>query len=136
MTMDRESARRIYDEVDKVRRYSDRLIGIGPFGIGLDTVLAWVPVAGTAYSGAASAFLLVQALRAGASGATMARMLAYLGLNTATSTIPVIGYAADSLFPGILMAAKALMKDIDARYGVAPPKKRWFAPKVRAPAKA
>lgn len=106
----------IHRQVDRLRRYSDRLVGIGPFGIGLDGVLAWVPVVGTVYSAGAGAWLIVQAMRVGASAGTVARMVGYLGADTASSAIPVVGYAVDTLFPGHLMAAKALLKDIEARH--------------------
>ena len=33
-------------------------------------------------------------------------------------TVPVLGWAVDTLFPGHLMAAKALQKDIEARHGL------------------
>ncbi len=111
-----EEVQAIHRQVDRMRRYSDRLIGIGPFGIGLDGVLAWVPVAGTLYSAGAGAWLIVQALRVGARPGTVARMVAYLGADTASSAIPVVGYAVDTLFPGHLMAAGALLKDIEKRH--------------------
>jgi hypothetical protein len=117
----------IHRKVARLRRYSDRLIGIGPFGVGLDGVLAWIPGIGTAYSAGAAAWLFIQAFKVGASPATLARMAAYLGLNTASSVAPIWGYALDTLFPGILMAAGALMKDIEARHPEARPAKsrRW-----------
>jgi hypothetical protein len=113
MAADRTTVLGIHRQVDRLRKYSDRIIGIGPFGIGLDGVLAWAPVAGTVYSAGAGAWLIVQAVRAGASPATVARMLGYLGLDTATSTVPIAGQLVDFLFPGHLMAARALMKDIE-----------------------
>lgn len=109
----------IHRQVDRLRRYSDRLVGIGPFGIGVDGLLAWAPIAGTVYSAGAGAWLIVQAVRAGASPVTVARMLAYLGFDTASSTVPLLGQAVDFLFPGHLMAAKALMKDIERRHPAA-----------------
>lgn len=111
-----QTALDVHRQVDRLRKYSDRLVGIGPFGIGLDGVLAFVPVAGTVYSAGAGVWLLGQAVRAGASPFTIARMLGYLGVDTATSTVPVVGSAVDFLFPGHLMAAGALMKDIEKRH--------------------
>ena len=133
-----DKAASVHRQVDRMRRYSDRLVGIGPFGIGLDGVLAWVPVAGTVYSAGAGAWLLAQAVRSGASAGTIARMLAYLGVDTATSTVPVLGSAVDFLFPGHMMAAGALMKDIEARHphtkaAVSPkPKTRRFGKRSMA----
>ncbi len=44
-------------------------------------------------------------------------MAAYLALDSAASVPPVIGWVVDTLFPGHLMAANALQKDIEARHG-------------------
>jgi hypothetical protein len=94
------------------------VVGIGPFGIGLDGLLSWVPGANTVYSVGAGAFLMIHALKAKAGPGTVARMLAYLAADSATSAVPVIGWTVDLLFPGHLMAAKALQKDIEARHGL------------------
>jgi hypothetical protein len=74
--------------------------------------------------------LVAHAVRAEASGATIARMLAYLAIDNATDAVPILGWAADALFPGHMMAANALQKDIEKRYGpMREPKqkKRWWS---------
>ena len=109
---------KIWSNVEGVKKLSDRAVGIGPFGVGLDGLLTFIPIAGLVYSVGAGGWLLVQASRAKASPATMARMLAYIGLDSATSEVPVIGDAIDFLFPGHLMAAKALQKDIQSTHWV------------------
>lgn len=111
---------RIWRSVNVVKQLSDRIIGIGPFGIGIDGVLAWVPAAGPIYSVGAGAFLLGQAMRANASGGTLLRMAGYLAADTATSSVPIVGWAVDTLFPGHMMAATALQKDIEDRHGAPP----------------
>lgn len=93
------------------------MIGIGPFGIGIDGVLAWVPVAGTAYSVGAAAVLFAEAVQAGASKVTLAKMGMYLGVDTISSGVPIAGWAVDTLFPGHAMAARTLQKDIERRHG-------------------
>lgn len=105
---------------ETIKQLSDRLVGIGPFGIGLDGVLAWVPWAGTAYSIGGGGLLMYQALQAGCSVSTLARMGLYLVADSATSTVPIAGWAVDTLFPAHLMAAKAMQKDIEVRFGPAP----------------
>ena len=62
--------------------------------------------------------LVYHAVTAGASMATVARMLAYVLADTATDAVPFAGSVVDMLFPGHLMAAKALQKDIEARHGL------------------
>ena len=111
---------RIWRSVDRAKALSDRVIGIGPFGVGMDGVLTFIPGAGLVYTIGAGGFLLVQALRTGASVATLARMAAYLAVDTATTEIPIVGDAVDFFFPGHLMAAKALQKDIERRHGPPP----------------
>lgn len=117
MESDRERAHRAWRRAARIRRLSDRLVGVGPLKLGIDGVLAWVPVAGTAYSLGAGALLISEALQAGASRATLVRMGAYLGLDSLSSGVPIVGWAVDTLFPGHAMAAKALMRDIEKRHG-------------------
>ena len=113
---------KIWTNVEGVKKLSDRAIGIGPFGIGLDGLLTWVPVVGTVYSVGAAGWLLMQAVRVKASPATIARMVGYLGLDSATTAVgEVIPFAPDVVdffFPGHLMAAKALQKDIETTHWV------------------
>ena len=52
-----------------------------------------------------------------ASPLTLARMLAYIAADTVSSDIPLLGQAFDFFFPGHLMAAGALQKDIAKRHG-------------------
>jgi len=112
-----DKAHRAWRSAERIKRLSDRLVGVGPVGLGLDGILAWVPVAGTVYSLGAGGLLLVEGMRGGASLLTLGRMAAYLAVDSASSTVPVAGWAVDTLFPGHLMAAKALQKDIEARHG-------------------
>ena len=49
---------------------------------------------------------------------TLARMGAYLVLDSAASVPPVVGWVVDTLFPGHLMAAGALQKHIEATHWV------------------
>lgn len=109
---------KIWLNVEGVKKLSDRAISIGPIGFGMDALLTWVPVVGTVYTVGAGAWLIAQALRVKASSATLARMLAYLAVDTATGSVPIAGDIVDTLFPGHLMAAKALQKDIAGTHWV------------------
>lgn len=117
MDDDRERAHRAWRRADRIRRLSDRVVGVGPWGLGLDGVLAWVPVAGTAYSVGAAGLLLYEATQAGASRATLLKMAAYLGLDSVSSGVPLVGWAIDTLFTGHAFAARTLQKDIERRFG-------------------
>ena len=115
---------KIWTNVEGMKKLSDKVIGIGPFGIGLDGLLTWVPVVGTAYSVGAAGWLFLQAAKVKASPGTFARMAAYLGLDSVTTLIGEVPFldfvpsVADVLFRGHLMAAKALQKDIETTHWV------------------
>jgi hypothetical protein len=113
----RERAERAWRNAERIKRLSDNLIRLGPWGLGLDGVLAWTPVAGTLYSVGSGGLLLYEAVQARASSWTITRMAAYMIVNSAMSEVPVIGWAMDTLFRGQAMAANALQKDIEARFG-------------------
>lgn len=108
----------IWSNVEGVKKLSDRVIGIGPFGMGLDAMLTWVPVVGTAYTVGTGGWLMLQAVRAKATPATLARMGAYIAIDTATGTVPIAGDIVDTFFPGQLMAARALQKHIESTHWV------------------
>ena len=108
----------IWSNVEGVKKLSDRVIGIGPFGLGLDAMLTWVPVVGTVYTVGTGGWLMLQAMRAKATPATLARMGAYMAIDTATGTVPLAGDIVDTFFPGQLMAARALQKHIESTHWV------------------
>jgi hypothetical protein len=102
--------------VERTRRISDRIVGVGKFGVGLDGLLAWAPGVGAAYSFAAAAFLLVQGYRARASLPTLISMTGVLFADTALDAIPIpFGPAvADMLFTGHKWASGMLLKHIES----------------------
>lgn len=130
----RARAHRAWKSAETIKSLSDRLIGIGPFGLGLDGVLSWVPLVGPLYSMGAGGLLLMHGMSGGASMFTLLRMLAYVAADTATDAVPVAGSVVDMLFPGHLMAAKALQKDIEARHGLPDDVLMKMTPKQRAKA--
>jgi hypothetical protein len=122
-----ERQHRIWRQANLIKKVSDRCVGFGPFGVGIDTFLAFVPGAGVVYSVGAGGLLIYHAVKSKASVFTIARMAAYLAIDAGTDVVPLVGYAVDALFPGQLLAAKALQRDIEQRFGApadAPPKER------------
>ena len=109
---------KIWTNVEGVKKLSDRVIGFGPFGFGLDALLTWVPVVGTVYTVGTGGWLLLQGLNARAEPATLARMAAYMAVDTATGMVPIAGDVVDTFFPGQLMAANALQKHIESTHWV------------------
>jgi len=127
-----QRAHQAWIQAERIRRLSDRVVTLGPLGLGLDGVLAWIPGANIAYTVGAGGLLLYSAVQARASALTLARMCLYLVADSALSEVPVAGWAVDTFFPGHLMAARALQKDIEQRHGK-PPKtlpKGWGRLKI------
>jgi hypothetical protein len=125
---ERRRAHRAWANAERIKRLSDRVIGWGPFGLGLDGVLAWVPAANLIYSLGAGGLLVWEAVQAKASRATLIRMAAYIGVNSALTDFPIVGWALDTLFPGHLLAARALQRDIERRFGApdgVAPRRSW-----------
>ncbi|HEX3886113.1 MAG TPA: DUF4112 domain-containing protein [Phenylobacterium sp.] len=117
MESERDRAHRAWRNAERIKKLSDNLVRIGPWGLGLDGVLAWVPIAGTVYSLGSGALLLYEGVQAHAAPWTLTRMAAYMIANSAMSDVPIVGWAMDTLFRGQAMAANALQKDIVARHG-------------------
>lgn len=123
-----ERAHRAWRNAERIKMLSDRIVGVGPIGIGLDGVLSWVPIPflDTAYSIGAGSLLMIEGISARAGPGTLLRMLAYLLLDSAASLPPFLAAIIDPIFQGHLLAAGALQKDIEARHGpsvVAPGRK-------------
>ena len=109
---------KVWSRVEGVRKLSDRVIGIGPWGVGMDGLLTWIPLVGTAYSIGAGGLLLVSAVQAKASPTTLAKMAAYLVTDVATSEVPFVGDAVDFFFVGHQFAGRALQKEIEQTHWV------------------
>ncbi len=120
--MTREIAHSAWKSAETVKKLSDRVIGFGPFGVGVDGLLAWIPGAGLLYSGGAAIYLLYLAVRSGAGFSAIAKMAGVLGIDVLMSGVPlpVLPDIADMLWQGHLMAANSLQKDIEARHGIPP----------------
>ncbi len=119
-TLSTEDAHRAWLTAERIKRVADRLVGLGPFSVGLDGLLAPVPLAGTVFSLGAGLWLVNEGVRARASAFTLARMAFYVGLRTLASIIPLEGWLVDVLFRGHMMAARALQRDIARRFGEPP----------------
>jgi hypothetical protein len=124
--------------VERVGRFSDGLLRIGPFRLGAEAALSWIPGVGEAYGAAAAAFLLVQGLRAGAPLGTLAVCAALMGGRTLITAVPLAGpLAADALALHGL-SARMITAAIDAELArrgapvTARPRRRWIGRHVTA----
>lgn len=115
--MTRDRAHQAWRTAQRIRGLSDEMFKVGPWGVGLDGMLAWIPGVGTVYSLGAGGYLLYEATQAGASKASLGKMAGWLAADTAFSGVPLVGWAIDTFFRGHRMAAMVLQRDIERRYG-------------------
>jgi len=121
---------RIRDSVALVGRLSDSLVHFGPFRLGIDGVLSWIPGVGELYSTGAATFILVQGLRAGVPLGTLAVCAVLMGSRTMVTAVPLAGPAVADLFLAHRISAKLVVKAIDAMLPLADrtaPRASWFA---------
>jgi hypothetical protein len=101
--------------VERVGRLSDGLVRLGPFRLGADAALSWIPGVGELYSGAAAIFLLVQGTRARVPLSTLVLAGALMGGRTLITAIPLAGPAAADLMALHGLSARLIARAIDKR---------------------
>ena len=111
---------KLLHECERVARLSDRIVKVGPLNLGIDSALALLPVGGGLYTIGLGAWLLYMGHKAQASTATLVRMAAFVGVDALTAAVPVLGSAVDMLFPGHILAVRALRADLERRFGPIP----------------
>ena len=99
--------------IERISRISDNLIGIGPVGIGLDGILAWIPGVGELYSIGAGAALIAEGYRARVPPAVLTQAAVLVSLRTLSNIFPILGGVIVDFFRGHRMAAKLLVRAID-----------------------
>lgn len=109
--------RSIRDGVSLVGRLSDSIVKLGPFSLGVDGVLSWIPAVGEAYNFAAGAFILVQGARAGVPATVLARAALILGVRTLGDAVPLAGPLFADVFTAHKWAANMVVEAIDRRLG-------------------
>ena len=111
------TAERIRKSVERVGNLSDGIIRIGPWGLGLDGILAWVPIPGVgeAYSAIAGAFILIQGARARVPVHVLLLAAGLLATNTLIEAIPLGGPAVSDIFLAHKWSARMVCKAIEKR---------------------
>ncbi len=86
--------------IDFLERILERALVISVLkrGIGLDSAIGLVPVAGDIVAGAMGLYLVWEAHNLGLPRRTLARMLLNVGIDTAIGSVPVVGDAFDLFF--------------------------------------
>ena len=118
----------IRDSVKLVGRLSDSIVKLGPFSLGIDGVLSWIPAVGEIYSLGAGAFILAQGARAGVPVSVLARAALILGARTLGDVVPFAGPVFADLFTAHKWAAGMVVEAIDRQLGApaTPPRSRWW----------
>ena len=110
----------IRDSVSWVGRLSDNIVHFGPFSLGIDGVLSWIPGVGEVYSTVAGAFIVLQGVRAGVPAPILATAAALLACRTLISGVPIAGAAFADVFTAHRWAAGLIVRAIDQQLGAAP----------------
>ena len=135
VTPDQTELLAIRKRVALVGRLSDGLIHVGPWSLGLEGVLSWIPGLGEIYGGGAAAFIIWQGIQAKVPVQTLVAAGAMMGARTLVSAIPVAGAIAADIFTTHRMAARMVIAAIDRRLGPLAPVERAprFSWRGRAP---
>ena len=96
-------------------RLSDGLIRIGPWGIGIDFALSWIPVVGEAYNALAGAFILIQGIRARVPAHTLIVSAGMLASRTVMDALPFAGPVLSDIFIAHRWASRLVVQAIDRR---------------------
>ncbi len=106
---------RIKQSLELVARLSDGLIRIGPWGLGIDGILSWIPVVGEVYSAAAGGFILIQGARARVPVHTLIVAAGLLASRTVITALPFAGPIVSDVFIAHKWAARLVVKAIDKK---------------------
>ena len=118
MTRTDAELRSIRDSVSLVGHLSDSIDRLGPFSLGIDGVLSWIPGVGEVYSLGAGAFILTQGFRAGVPASVLASAALVLGIRTMGDVVPIAGALFADVFTAHKWAAGMVVRAIDQRLGV------------------
>jgi len=118
----------IRTSVERIARLSDGLIRIGPWGLGLDGILSWVPGLGEVYSAGAAAFILGQGLRARVPVSTLLIAAALMGARTLITILPFAGPVVADIFTLHRWSARLIIRAIDQRLAGGAARPLWRTP--------
>ena len=90
--------REVDEWLEKLAWLMDRSIKIGPWSIGLDGILGLIPGFGDTTGGLISSVIVLAAIQAGVSRATILRMLANVAIDSLLGLVPFVGDIFDFAF--------------------------------------
>lgn len=85
------------------------------YRIGFDAVLGLIPVFGDIAGLLLSAFIVVQAIRLGASKTTLTRMVSNLAFETLLGAIPIVGDVFDATYKANSRNVRLLLQGVDGQ---------------------
>jgi hypothetical protein len=115
MSPGREELAAIRRSVELVGRFTDGLLRIGPFRLGAEAALDWIPGVGEVYGSAAAIFLLVQGSRAKVPLKTLLGCAGLMFGRTLITAVPVAGPLAADAIALHGLSARLIMRAIDRR---------------------
>ena len=101
--------------VDRMGRLSDNIFRVGPWSIGLDGVLSWIPAVGELYSAGAAVFLIGQGLRARVDIGTLVVCGALMGSRTVITAVPFVGPLVSDVLTMHKWSARLIVAAIDRK---------------------
>jgi hypothetical protein len=104
--------------IELIKKLSDNVVGVGPFGVGMDAALNLLPNfgkinPGITYSALAGGLLVLDGIRARASTIVLVQISAILVVDTLAPIFGKAGAIADALFTGHKWAADILLKHME-----------------------
>ena len=100
-------------DIDRIARVMDRLIPLPIGGIGLDSILGLIPVAGDLASFAASSMIIIRAAQLGASEQLLTRLIAIQCTDLLLGAIPGIGDLVDVAYQADVKCARLIHEFVD-----------------------
>jgi hypothetical protein len=82
--------------------------------VGLDAALNLIPGVGTLFAKALSAYLILEAARAGAPRGLVLRMVGNVGIDAVVSAVPIVGWVADVFVRANARNMTLLRRHLDA----------------------
>lgn len=115
--------RAILARLDKFSRFSDRSIGIPftNFRFGFEAVIGLFPVVGDFVGLLMSAYVLIEAQRAGASMSVKLRMLRNVAIDFFGGLLPVVGDAFDAIYKANTRNTALLRRYLEDQLAIEPP---------------
>ncbi|WP_370186017.1 DUF4112 domain-containing protein [Alloalcanivorax sp.] len=111
--------------LDRFSRFTDSSIRIPftRFELGAEALIGLVPVIGDAAGLVLSGYVLLEAQRAGVSGATKRRMLRNMLVDFVGGLVPVVGDAFDAIFKANTRNTRLVRQDLLKQLGAEAPRR-------------